>query len=116
MRLLGTPRLRPLPSCLSRRELGLAAFDANNACRDFPGVRLFFRIKEKAADKNSTIIFPLPIELLAPFLKNSKDGASAGAKANGRPEDASIGLKDTAQSEQVLMAEATPAAVGVNGR
>ena len=51
-------------------------------------MRYLQALAEVAADKNSTIIFPLPIELLAPFLKSGRDGASAAALTNGRPEDA----------------------------
>ena len=63
-------------------------------------MRYLQALAEVASEKNSTIIFPLPLELLAPFLKNGRDGASAAALTNGRPEDASLGLKDSAQSEQ----------------
>jgi hypothetical protein len=48
-------------------------------------------LAEVASEKDSTISFPLPIELLAPFLKLGRDGASAAAQTNGRPEDASLG-------------------------
>jgi hypothetical protein len=56
-------------------------------------MRYLQALAEVAADKNSTIIFPLPIELLAPFLKSGRDGASAAALTNGRPEDASWGRR-----------------------
>jgi regulator of protease activity HflC (stomatin/prohibitin superfamily) len=69
-----------------------------------------------ASDQNSTIIFPLPIELLAPFLKHAGSGASAAALTNGRAEDASSGLKDTAPSAKITGVGATPAPVGGNGR
>ena len=36
-------------------------------------MRYLQALAEVAADKNSTIIFPLPIELLAPFLKHTGD-------------------------------------------
>ena len=73
-------------------------------------------LAEVAADKNSTIVFPLPIDLLAPFLKSGRDGTSAAALTNGRPEDASLGVKDSAQSGQAAGSGATPAMVGGNGR
>ncbi len=53
-----------------------------------------------ASDQNSTIIFPLPIELLAPFLKHGRDGASFAALTNGKVEDASPGVNNPAQSEK----------------
>ncbi len=79
-------------------------------------MRYLQALAEVAADKNSTIIFPLPIELLAPFLKSGRDGASAAALTNGRPEDASLGVKGPAQSGQATGSGATPATVAGNGR
>ena len=79
-------------------------------------MRYLQALAEVASDKNSTIIFPLPIELLAPFLKHGRDGASAAALTNGRAEDASLGVKDPAQSEKTTGVGATPATVGGNGR
>src|SRR5277367_3188885 len=60
-------------------------------------MRYLQALTEVAADKNSTIIFPLPIELLAPFLKHAGDGASAAALTNGRADDAFLAGKDAAQ-------------------
>ena len=71
-------------------------------------------LAEVASDKNSTIIFPLPIELLGAFLKSGRDGA--GALVDGRPEDASPGVKDPAQSEKITGVGATPATARGNGR
>ena len=48
-------------------------------------MRYLQALAEVASEKNSTIIFPLPIELLAPFLKSGRDDASAAALTNGRP-------------------------------
>ena len=79
-------------------------------------MRYLQALAEVAADKNSTIIFPLPIELLAPFLKSGRDGASAAALTNGRPEDASLGVKNPAPSGQATGSGATPATVAGNGR
>jgi regulator of protease activity HflC (stomatin/prohibitin superfamily) len=64
-------------------------------------MRYLQALAEVAADKNSTIVFPLPLELLAPFLRIGRDGASAAAVTNGRHEDASLGVKDPAQSEKI---------------
>jgi regulator of protease activity HflC (stomatin/prohibitin superfamily) len=51
-------------------------------------MRYLQALAEVAADKNSTIVFPLPIELLAPFLKHTPDAAGAAPSANGKPADA----------------------------
>jgi regulator of protease activity HflC (stomatin/prohibitin superfamily) len=79
-------------------------------------MRYLQALAEVASEKNSTIIFPLPIELLAPFLKIGRDGVSAASLTNGRPEDASPGVKDTAQSERTTGVGATPATARGNGR
>jgi len=79
-------------------------------------MRYLQALAEVAADKNSTIIFPLPIELLAPFLKHGGNGASPASLTNGQPEDASPGVKDPAQSGKTTGLEANPATVGQNGR
>jgi regulator of protease activity HflC (stomatin/prohibitin superfamily) len=78
-------------------------------------MRYLQALAEVAADKNSTIIFPLPIELLAPFLKHGGDGVSSAAQTNGKVENASLGRKDLAQSEKPNAAGATPAMVSENG-
>ncbi|MGA7701362.1 MAG: slipin family protein [Thermoguttaceae bacterium] len=79
-------------------------------------MRYLQALAEVASEKNSTIIFPLPLELLRPFLGSSPDGINANALANGRPEDASMGPKNSAQSVQATGAGAIPATVGGNGR
>ena len=79
-------------------------------------MRYLQALAEVAADKNSTIIFPLPIELLAPFLKHGRDGASTAVMPNGRLDETAPGLKDAVQSGQTTVAKATPATVGNNGR
>ena len=71
-------------------------------------------LTEVASERNSTIVFPLPLELLGPFLKGGRDGASA--LVDGRPEDASPGVKDPAQSEKVAGVGATPVMASGNGR
>ena len=80
-------------------------------------MRYLQALADVASDQNSTIIFPLPLELLRPFLGTGRDGA--GALADGRPENAPVelkGLKDPAQGEKIVGTGATPATVGGNGR
>ena len=79
-------------------------------------MRYLQALAEVAADKNSTIIFPLPIELLSPFLKSGRDGAGAAALTSGRTEDAFLGVKELAQSEKANGVGTTPATRGENGR
>ena len=59
-------------------------------------MRYLQALSEVAADKNSTIIFPLPIELLAPFLAPPRSAKTAELLGNGRHEEASPGLKKPA--------------------
>lgn len=79
-------------------------------------MRYLQTLAEVASEKNSTIIFPLPLELLAPFLKHGRDGVGSAALTNGKVEDPSLGLKDRAQSQKIADAGETPATVGENGR
>jgi regulator of protease activity HflC (stomatin/prohibitin superfamily) len=79
-------------------------------------MRYLQALAEVASEKNSTIIFPLPLELLAPFLKNGRDGASNAAPTTARPEDASLRVNDSSQSGQVTGSGATLATMGGNGR
>jgi hypothetical protein len=79
-------------------------------------MRYLQALAEVAADKNSTIIFPLPIELLAPFLKHGGDGAIAAALTKGRAEDTSAEVKDAALSERTSGTGSIPATVAGNGR
>jgi hypothetical protein len=79
-------------------------------------MRYLQALAEVAADKNSTIIFPLPIELLAPFLKHAGGGASSAALTNGKVENASLGMKEPAQSEKPIGLGETPATLRGNGR
>jgi regulator of protease activity HflC (stomatin/prohibitin superfamily) len=79
-------------------------------------MRYLQALADIASDENSTIIFPLPIELLGPFLGSGRDGAKAAALPNGRHEDAYQGVNDSAQSGQATGSGATPAAVGENRR
>jgi regulator of protease activity HflC (stomatin/prohibitin superfamily) len=79
-------------------------------------MRYLQALAEVASEKTSPIIFPLPLELLAPFLGTGRSVASAAAVTNGRPEDASPVVKDSAQSGQTAGPGAIPATVGDNGR
>jgi regulator of protease activity HflC (stomatin/prohibitin superfamily) len=79
-------------------------------------MRFLQALADVASDQNSTIVFPLPIELLRPFLETGRDGVSSGALANGQPENASAGVKEPAQSGQSTGVGAVPAIAGVNGR
>ena len=60
-------------------------------------MRYLQALAEVAADKNSTIIFPLPIELLSPFLKHAPDVAGSTALANG----ASVIPNEASRSEPI---------------
>ncbi len=75
-------------------------------------MRYLQALAEVAADKNSTIIFPLPIELLAPFLKHPGDGTILAPHTNGKVEDAFPGVKNPAQPEKPIGGP-TPALVGI---
>ena len=57
-----------------------------------------------------------PLELLAPFLENGRDGASNAALTNAQPEVVPLGVTDSAQSEQATGSGAIPVTVGGNGR
>ena len=76
-------------------------------------MRYLQALADVASDQNSTIIFPLPLELLGPFLKGGRDGAAG--RVDGRPEDASV-LSDPAQSEKITGAAAAPPTAKGNGR
>jgi regulator of protease activity HflC (stomatin/prohibitin superfamily) len=79
-------------------------------------MRYLQALADVASDQNSTIVFPLPLELLAPFLRSGRDGGNGAALANGRPEEASLGVNDRAQSSQATGSGAMPAMAGENGR
>jgi regulator of protease activity HflC (stomatin/prohibitin superfamily) len=70
-------------------------------------MRYLQTLTEVASERNSTIIFPLPIELLAPFLKTGQEHASAATPMNGKLGEASLGLKNPAQAEPINGAGAT---------
>ena len=77
-------------------------------------MRYLQALADVASDQNSTIIFPLPLELLGPFLKGGRDGTAA--RDDGRPEDAVPVAKDPAQAEKITGVDAGPATVTGNGR
>ncbi len=72
-------------------------------------MRYLQTLTEVASERNSTIIFPLPLELLRPFLGSAPDGASAPAHNNGRPEQSSPDVKAPVLSATANGVDATPA-------
>ncbi len=79
-------------------------------------MRYLQALAEVASEKNSTIIFPLPLELLAPFLKTGRDGASAAALPAARPDEALPRTNDSPQSGPAAGPRPTFAPLGGNGR
>jgi hypothetical protein len=80
-------------------------------------MRYLQTLTEVASERNSTIIFPLPLELLRPFLGSGRDDASAAtALTKGQPEEASLGVKNSAQPAKPTGVGATPATRVGNGR
>ncbi len=77
-------------------------------------MRYLQALADVASDENSTIIFPLPLELLGPFLKGGRD--SAAARDDERPKDAVPVAKDPAQAEKITGVDAGLATVTGNGR
>jgi regulator of protease activity HflC (stomatin/prohibitin superfamily) len=77
-------------------------------------MRYLQALADVASDENSTIIFPLPLELLGPFMRNGRDGA--GDRVDRRPEDASVEVKDPARSDRISAVGATPTTAAGNGR
>lgn len=71
-------------------------------------MRYLQTLTEVASERNSTIIFPLPIELLRPFLGSPQDESSAVTSKNGRPEDACAEVKTPAHSGTSNGVEVTP--------
>jgi hypothetical protein len=72
-------------------------------------------LADVASDENSTLMFPLPLELLGAFLRTGRDGAGAGAGECSAGER-NFGVKNPAQPEQITAAGATLATAGGNGR
>ena len=69
-------------------------------------------LADVASDQNSTIIFPLPLELLGPFMKLGREGADN--QFDGRSEDGARAAKDAPQAEKTTGVDAT--LVKGNGR
>jgi regulator of protease activity HflC (stomatin/prohibitin superfamily) len=70
-------------------------------------MRYLQTLTEVASERNSTIIFPLPIELLRPFLGREPDESSAVTSKNGRSEEACSEVKTPVQSGTTNGTEAT---------
>jgi regulator of protease activity HflC (stomatin/prohibitin superfamily) len=79
-------------------------------------MRYLQALSDVAADKNSTIVFPLPIELLAPFLKNHKDDKSSAAPFMVNAEAPGAGMKQSIPGEKISPARGTTVSVGENGK
>jgi hypothetical protein len=77
-------------------------------------MRYLQALADVASDQNSTIIFPLPLELLGPFLKRGRDGTAA--RVDWRPEDASPVAQDPGQSEKTTGVGGAPMTATGNGR
>ena len=77
-------------------------------------MRYLQALADVASDQNSTIIFPLPLELLGPFMKNGRDATSVHATA--QPEADSPPLKHAAPSERLTTVAAMPPIPLTNGR
>jgi regulator of protease activity HflC (stomatin/prohibitin superfamily) len=73
-------------------------------------MRYLQALADVASDENSTIIFPLPLELLGAFMKGGRDHESAGI--DGRLEHASPEVKDPA----LTAVGAIPVTATGNGR
>ncbi len=73
-------------------------------------MRYLQALADVASDENSTIIFPLPLELLGPFMKGARHVADA--MADGKPAGTSPGVQEPAPSETTNGFGATPVTVG----
>jgi regulator of protease activity HflC (stomatin/prohibitin superfamily) len=62
-------------------------------------MRYLQALAEVASEKNSTIIFPLPLELLRPFLGKGGDDEPSTSSKNGRSEEESSDSKAPVQSQ-----------------
>ncbi len=79
-------------------------------------MRYLQALAEVASEKNSTIIFPLPLELLAPFLKTGRDDVGAAALPAKQSDNMSSAGRLPSQSGESNASREIPAAVAVNGR
>jgi hypothetical protein len=77
-------------------------------------MRYLQALADVASDQNSTIIFPLPLELMKPFLRSGRNGTHPSGLAKGQAEVVSPGENAPAQPEQID--GATPTAPGGKGR
>ena len=73
-------------------------------------MRYLQALADVASDENSTIIFPLPLELLGPFIRGARQVADA--MADGEPAGTSPGVQGPAPPEKNNGFGATPVAVG----
>jgi regulator of protease activity HflC (stomatin/prohibitin superfamily) len=79
-------------------------------------MRYLQALADVASDQNSTIIFPLPIELLAPFLKGGRDCIEAATMSSRQPENGSAVAKQPTQDRHVSeVGPAIPEIVKGNG-
>ena len=62
-------------------------------------MRYLQALADVASDQNSTIIFPLPLELLGPFMKLGREGVDA--RVDGRSEDGGRATKAAPQAEKI---------------
>jgi hypothetical protein len=80
-------------------------------------LRLLQTVVEVAAEKNSTLVLPFPVELLR-FLERSTpsdaSGAAATDPANGRSSDLAVGLKATLKNVYPGQAHSTFSADAVS--
>jgi len=70
-------------------------------------LRYLQTLTEVASERNSTIIFPLPIELLRPFLGGGTDVASAASMMNGKIGSGPFAPKEADQTDP-MNGPATP--------
>jgi regulator of protease activity HflC (stomatin/prohibitin superfamily) len=77
-------------------------------------MRYLQALADVASDQNSTIIFPLPLELLGPFLKNNREATSVHATAH--TEDDSPLLKHAAPSDRLSTVAPISPTLLANGR
>jgi hypothetical protein len=72
-------------------------------------MRYLQTLTEVASERNSTIIFPLPLELLRPFLGGGQVGANTDDFKKAKPEEARSEVKPTVHPEMVNGIGASPA-------
>ena len=77
-------------------------------------MRYLQALADVASDKNSTIIFPLPLELSGPV--HEVGTGRRDTRVDGRSEDAVPAANDAAQAEKAVGVDATLATVMGNGR